>query len=83
VGVAAESGTSMVTLEEMMRTNNHSAITYLKVKENSFPDIYKIQEYETIFRSLFDTNDASDVSRFRVSNADLSLKFQEQCLLLA
>jgi hypothetical protein len=34
VGVAAESGTSMVTLEEMMRTNNHSAITYLKVNEN-------------------------------------------------
>jgi hypothetical protein len=39
VGVAAESGTSMVTLEEMMRTNNHSAITYLKVNEKKFNSI--------------------------------------------
>ena len=72
MGVAAESGTSMVTLEEMMRTNNHSAITYLKVNANSFPDINKIPGYENIFRSLFDINDASDGSRFRVPDVDLS-----------
>jgi hypothetical protein len=36
LGIAAESGTNMMTLEEMMRTNNHSAITYLKVKFSFF-----------------------------------------------
>jgi hypothetical protein len=37
LGIAAESGTNMMTLEEMMRTNNHSAITYLKVNFLFYP----------------------------------------------